>query len=147
MTRACALGDFDPEFAKRRFGDVFDEFAPSPSAHQTDDKPLAQRLAAITWSSLAASIRWRVRAAIDPDYKTRLRTSLNDPRNTGELNKWMYDELSLERLLVSGGFRDYRRQDHRSSMIPGWNRYILDQSTHGAHAIEPSLYAEARKSA
>jgi len=146
MTRACALGDFDPEFAKRRFGDVFAEFAPSPSVPQTGGKPLAKRLAAITWSSLAASIRWRFRAAIDPGYKMRLRTFLNEPRNTGELNKWMYDELSLERLLECGGFQDYRRQDHRSSMIPGWNRYVFDQSTYGAHAIEPSLYAEARKS-
>ena len=146
MTRACALGEFDPEFAKRRFGDVFDEFAPSPSEHQTGDKPLAKRLAAITWSSLAASIWWRVKAAIDPGYKMRLQTFLNEPRNTGELNRWMYDELSLERLLVSGGFRDYRRQDHCLSMIPGWNRYAFDQSTHGVHAIEPSLYAEARKS-
>ena len=27
MAQACAVGDFDPEFAKRRYGDVFDEFS------------------------------------------------------------------------------------------------------------------------
>ena len=31
MTQACVVGDFDPEFARRRFRDVFDEFAPSAS--------------------------------------------------------------------------------------------------------------------
>jgi hypothetical protein len=50
----------------------------------------------------------------------------------------MYDELSLQMLLAAGGFREHRRQDHRSSMIPDWNRYALDQSTRGTHAIEPS---------
>ena len=29
MTPASARGDFDPEFARKRFGDVFDEFSPS----------------------------------------------------------------------------------------------------------------------
>jgi len=143
MTQASALGDFDPEFAMRRFGDVFDEFSPSRSGHPSrePDKPLLERLAALTSSSLIASIRWRVRGAIN----RRCRTRLSEPRSTGELNKWMYDELSLERLLAAGGFREYRRQDHRSSMIPDWNRYALDQSTRGTHAIEPSLYFEARK--
>ena len=82
---------------------------------------------------------------IDRRYKMWLRTLMSAPRNTGELNKWMYDELSLETLLEAAGFREHRRQDHTSSMIPDWNRYALDQSTGGAHAIEPSLYFEARK--
>jgi SAM-dependent methyltransferase len=145
MAQACAVGDFDPEFARRRYGDVFDEFSPSRPAHTSRDKSLFERLAALTLSSLIASIRWRVGAAVDPSYRTWLKTFLSEPRNTGELNKWMYDELSLETLLEAGGFRECRRQDYRSSMIPGWDRYSLDQSTRGTHAIEPSLYFEARK--
>jgi hypothetical protein len=86
-----------------------------------------------------------VAAAIDPRYRTLLRTAHSEPRRTGEINKWMYDEFSLEGLLAAGGFRHYRRQDHCSSSIPDWNRYDLDQSTSGPHPIEPSLYAEARK--
>ena len=145
MAQACAVGDFDPEFAKRRYGDVFDEFSGARHAQTSRDKSLFERLAGLTLSSLIASVRWRIGAAVDPNYRAWLKTFLSEPRNTGELNKWMYDELSLETLLEAGGFREYRRQDHRSSMIPSWDRYSLDQSTRGTHAIEPSLYFEARK--
>jgi SAM-dependent methyltransferase len=144
MAQAAAVGDFDPEFATRRFGDVFEEFSPSRLARPTAGRRLTERLTAITLSSLINSIRWRIRAAIDPMYRAQL-TDLSLPRNTGELNKWMYDELSLEMLLEAGGFRGHRRQDYASSMIPEWSRYALDQSIHGDHAIEPSLYVEARK--
>jgi SAM-dependent methyltransferase len=145
MAQASALGDFDPEFARRRFGDVFDEFSPSRSRHASRDKPLLKRLARVTASSLIASVQWRAIGLIDRRYRIWLRTLMSAPRHTGELNKWMYDELSLETLLEAAGFREHRRQDHTSSMIPDWNRYALDQSTGGAHAIEPSLYFEARK--
>lgn len=145
MTQASAVGDFDPGFARERYGDVFDEFAPSRSAPTSGHRRWHERLASLTLSSVISSIRWRVGAAIDPRYRTWLRTSLTDPRSTGELNKWMYDELSLETLLKAGGFGEYRRQDHRSSMIPDWQRYTFDQSTHGVHAIEPSLYFEAKR--
>src|SRR5262245_57261026 len=145
MAQACAVGDFDPEFARKRYGDVFDEFSGSRHAQTSRDKSLFERLAALTLSSLIASVRWRIGAAVDPNYRAWLKIFPSEPRNTGELNKWMYDELSLETLLEAGGFREYRRQDHRSSMIPDWDRYSLDQSTRGTHAIEPSLYVEARK--
>jgi SAM-dependent methyltransferase len=147
MTQASVRGDFDAEFAMSRFGDVFDEFSPSRSAPPgaKPDTRLRERLAALTPSSLVNSLRWRVISAIDRRCGVWLRTRLSDPRHTGEINKWMYDELSLQTLLEAGGFRDHRRQDHVSSMIPGWNRYTLDQSTRGTHAIEPSLYFEARK--
>ena len=145
MAETCAVGDFDPEFARTRYGDVFDEFSSSERAQTSKDRSLFERLAALTSSSLIASIRWRIAAAADPRYRSWLKTFPNEPRNTGELNKWMYDELSLEALLEAGGFRESRRQDHRSSMIPGWGRYALDQSTRGTHAIEPSLYFEAKK--
>jgi len=133
MAEAAARGDFEPEFAKVRFGDVFDEFAPSVSPAQGQSKSLIERLRALTWSSLISGIR------------RRLRVRRAEPQYTGELSKWLYDELSLAILLESRGFREPRRQDHRRSMIPDWERYALDESTYGSHAIEPSLYLEARK--
>jgi hypothetical protein len=146
MGQAVALKDFDLEFAITRFRDVFDEFSPSRPEHRRDPgPPLLARLAALTPRSLVAGIHRRVK-----DAGRRLcgtRALLSEPRSTGELNKWMYDELSLETLLAAGGFDGYRRQDHRSSMIPNWSRYALDESTRGTHAIEPSLYVEARKPA
>ena len=45
MTQASASGDFDPEFAMKRFGDVFDEFSPSRSSHPGKDQtPLLKKL-------------------------------------------------------------------------------------------------------
>ena len=145
MARASARGDFDPEFARRRFGDVFDEFSPSGSGPANTERPLLERLRTLTLSSLIASLRWRVIDAIERGDSNRLPALRNEPRRTGELNKWMYDSLSLETLLEAGGFAEHRRQDHRSSMIPDWDRYAFDQSTRGPHAIEPSLYFEARR--
>jgi SAM-dependent methyltransferase len=147
MSQSCARGDFDPEFGRIRFGDVFDEFAPpgSEDARSPRARPLMTRLTALTYSSLISGMRRRVLGAVDRCCGTHMRSLRNDPRCTGELNRWMYDELSLEMLLEAEGFRECRRQDHRSSMIPGWDRYALDQSTAGSHAIEPSLYFEARK--
>lgn len=136
MAQAAGRGDYDSEFVLKRFGDVFAEFAGNPTSAM--DKRLLERLAALKPSSLVSRIRSRLWVATH-------RGRPNDPRASGEINKWMYDELSLEMLLAAGGFCDYRRQDYRSSLIPNWHRYALDASTRGPHAIEPSLYVEATK--
>jgi len=147
MSRTVATGDFDAEFASIRYGDVFDEFAPAASRPPHTRTPLLQRLRGCTLSSLIASIRWRVIEILEPGHAARLQQLLIEPRRTGELNKWMYDALSLEILLKNAGFHEYHRQDHRSSMIPNWDRYVFDQSTRGTHPIEPSLYFEATRPA
>lgn len=147
MAQSATRGEYDAEFARNRFGDVFDEFAPTTPSTTRTEETLLERLTTATVSSLIHSVRWRVIDAIDRGYATRLQRSMTEPRNTGELNKWMYDELSLEMLLGAGGFGEHRRQDHRSSMIPDWDRYNFDQSTRGPHAVEPSLYFESRRPA
>jgi SAM-dependent methyltransferase len=135
MTQAATNGDFDPDFARIRYGDVFAEFA----ARREPARGWRERLAALTPSSFVAGVRWRIRRIVRP--------SRDDPRFTGELNKWMYDELSVEALVTACGFQGVQRQDYRSSTIPNWNRYKLDESNDGTHAIEPSLYVEASKPA
>ena len=147
MAEACARGDFDPEFAKQRFGDVFDEFAPvrSIDGRSHPVTTLVKRFNALTYATFMAGLRRRLFGAIERCCANYSRSVSNEPRHTGELTRWMYDELSLEILLEGGGFLEFQRQDHTSSIIPGWRRYALDQSDSGTHAIEPSLYAEARK--
>ncbi len=145
MSPAVARGDFDLEFAKSRYGDVFDEFRSPPALEKAVRQPrsLLRHLAPFIPEPLIARFRrvWHAKKL----RKEELLASFEDPRQNGEINKWMYDELSLRMLLESAGFRDYRRQDYKSSMIPDWERYALDQSTYGDHAIEPSLYAEATR--
>jgi SAM-dependent methyltransferase len=145
MSQACAAGDFDPEFARKRFGDVFDEFAPAVPGDDGRIRPTSvlKRLKALTGRSFLHGLRRRVRDTLDG--MGRARPPENEALRIGELNRWMYDHLSLEMLLQTGGFGEYQRQDHRSSLIAGWEKYALDQSTHGPHPIEPSLYVEARK--
>lgn len=142
MSAAVARGDFDLEFGKSRYGDVFDEFWSPPSSEKAVRQPrsLLRHLAPFVPEPLIARFR-RIRHA----KKRRKAELFADPRQNGEINKWMYDEMSLGMLLESAGFRDYRRQDYKSSTIPDWERYALDQSTYGDHAIEPSLYAEATR--
>jgi len=133
MTEAATNGDVDPDFARIRFGDVFGEFAAKREAAMG----WRERLAALTPSSFVAGVGRRIRRIIRP--------SRDGPRLTGELNKWMYDELSVEVLLTACGFQGVRRHDYRSSTIPNWTRYKFDESNDGTHAIEPSLYVEASK--
>ena len=64
---------------------------------------------------------------------------------TYEKNLWLWDRISLSRLLTDAGFRNVTAFDHRTSSIPGWNRYNFDQSAFGDHPLEPSLYMEGTK--
>ncbi len=66
-------------------------------------------------------------------------------RASGELHKWMYDRVSLGRLLVSSGFRDVRVCSAANSDIPGFAGYGLDLAQDGSARKPDSLFMEARK--
>jgi predicted SAM-dependent methyltransferase len=66
-------------------------------------------------------------------------------RRAGELHKWMYDEISLSRLLQDTGFIEIRRADYSSSAIPNWEKYRLLDSQDDAPRKPDSLFMEARK--
>ncbi len=68
-------------------------------------------------------------------------------RATGELHKWMYDRVSLSRLLLSTGFRDTRVCSAASSEIAGFASYGLDAAPDGSPRKPYSLFMEARKPA
>jgi len=61
----------------------------------------------------------------------------------GEPHQWMYDELSLTRLLRRCGFSDTQRFDATSSRLDGFARYCLDTNEDGFVYKPDSLYMEA----
>ncbi len=135
-------GYYDPSYAKRRFGDVFDEFYVPPQASATQKKALIERLLRLTPQTFCRGIYRRIMELC----QKFVDESQDDPRKSGEVNKWLYDFFSLATLLQKTRFHQISRKTYRTSDIPDWDRFDLDRSTLGDYAIEPSLYMEARKS-
>lgn len=65
-------------------------------------------------------------------------------RLSGECHKWMYDSLSLMRILEKTGFRDIQGYGFDRSRIPNFETYGLD-AVDGKPRKPDSLYLEARK--
>lgn len=65
--------------------------------------------------------------------------------STGELHRWMYDGLSLRRLLLANGFESVQRIDTDTSRISGWADYYLDRSVDGTIHQPGSIYIEGVK--
>jgi len=61
----------------------------------------------------------------------------------GEPHQWMYDELSLTRLLRKCGFAGVKRVDAVSSQLDGFAQYCLDNNEDGSPYKPDSLYLEA----
>jgi SAM-dependent methyltransferase len=138
MMEAIHRGDFDPEYAKERFEDVFNEFLPA-STEQGTGPPSPKALHPV--------VRF-IRRAVGRVYRTTLgkRPAASvDPRRTFEADKWLHDRLSLRLCMEACGFHRYRVKDFRSSDIPGWDRFRLDTSRLGDHPLEPSLFVEAHR--
>lgn len=68
-------------------------------------------------------------------------------RTGGEVHQWMYDRVSLSRLLGAAGFIDIRPCTAAGSSIPGWAAYQLDTDESGRVRKPDSLFMEARKPA
>jgi hypothetical protein len=67
-------------------------------------------------------------------------------RRSGEIHQWMYDRVSLQRLLETHGFREVRRCSAVESRIPDFAGYELDAA--GGEVRKPdSLFMEAKKPA
>jgi predicted SAM-dependent methyltransferase len=65
-------------------------------------------------------------------------------RRSGEVHRWMYDRVSLARLLESHGFAGVRRCTATESRIPNFASYELDAS-HGQIHKPDSLFMEGVK--
>lgn len=68
-------------------------------------------------------------------------------RASGETHRWMYDRVSLARLLETCGFIDPSSRGATESTLAGFSGYALDTTPDGRARHPDSLYMEARKPA
>ena len=66
-------------------------------------------------------------------------------RNSGEVHRWMYDRVSLARLLRETGFEDVLVCSAEESRIPDFSSFHLDADEHGVVRKPDSLFVEAIK--
>ena len=66
-------------------------------------------------------------------------------RASGEVHQWMYDRVSLRRLLDMCGFADISACAAGESKIPNFSSYHLDVNEDGSVRKPDSLFMEARK--
>lgn len=66
-------------------------------------------------------------------------------RKGGEVHRWMYDSLSLRRLLAAAGFVEIIQRTAKESYIQGWEKNNLDTEADGSIYKPDSFYMEARK--
>jgi predicted SAM-dependent methyltransferase len=64
---------------------------------------------------------------------------------SGEVHQWMYDRVSLTRLLSYCGFQGATIQAAERSFIDGWEDFHLDADADGSVWLPNSLYMEARR--
>ncbi len=146
MLERARRGHFDSNYAHERYGDVFNEFCqPPPSEQPEPGKALGERITSKSLRDLPRTIYRKMNDAVFGLLQRRKARQLGgDPRKMKESNLWTYDRLSLRLLLEKQGFKQFSVKSYAESDIVGWERYDLDRSNHGDHAIEPSLYVEAR---
>lgn len=66
-------------------------------------------------------------------------------RESGELHRWMYDRVSLGRLLERVGFEQVRVRRAGESDVPDWSGYGFEHDASGRERRPDSLYMEARR--
>jgi predicted SAM-dependent methyltransferase len=66
-------------------------------------------------------------------------------RRSGELHNWMYDEISLTRLLQDSGFLEIWRTNPFHGSVPDWEKYKSLDVQDGAVRKPDSLFMEARR--
>ena len=64
---------------------------------------------------------------------------------SGELHKWMYDDISLSTLLQGFGFERVERKAHNNSSCPELMQYKLDTLENGSSRKPDSFFLEAYK--
>ena len=149
MIDAIKQGYYQEDYLKERYGDVYQEFIPQKErviSAEIRSQIAAEAGQAQKKRTILERLQGKIRQKIYQYRLKKVNRKLNeDPRKTLEANKWMHDRLSMKSLMEQAGFIDYRIKTHKESDIKNWDRYRLDQSNFGAHAIEPSLYVEGKK--
>jgi predicted SAM-dependent methyltransferase len=68
-------------------------------------------------------------------------------RLSGEVHQWLYDRLSLKRVLTAAGFSDAAVRAPGDSGIAGWTGYFLEITQAGEPIKPDSIFMEAHKPA
>lgn len=134
-------GEIDKDQAGNRFGDAF--LGPDGARVTLDNSRTDAGEA-----SLALESDWGAKMA-----RRWAKWKLNwasgggsDPRKSGEVHRWMYDRISLIRMLEEVGFERCEVLSYDRSSIPDWDKYNLDVSRHGPFPRKPdSLFVEGIK--
>lgn len=130
------------EFVKSRVGSFYDEFRVKP--------PL---LTPSTTSKVKHFIKKIIPVSKIKNLSSRIGDTLFNLnykrigkfRLSGEIHQWMYDRMSLGRLLTENGFKKPQLKKAIESQIPSWNNYGLDADVKGRIYKLDSLYMEAIK--
>ena len=113
-----------------------------PGGSSAPREPLRRRLLRF----LVSPRRWRerlVRLLVGPaDYES---LRLGRFRRCGEAHLWMYDRVSLRRLLEGCGLTEVCQRTAADSSIAGWAGFHLDTEPDGSVYKPDSLYMEGRK--
>jgi len=144
MLEAIERGEYDEEQLREMFGDMLGPLVQRrPPAHGDARPP--RRVKHSSGYRLLRGLYRRTRTMLGrSDSRVAYRL---DPQLTKEAVQWMYDRVSLRRLLEQAGFQDIRQTDHVSSRIAGWAGYDFDRSSKGGYPLDPSIYMEGRKPA
>lgn len=144
MRERIKEGRFDLDYAKERFGDVFKDFYVAGGTSARQATGVGDKIRGLSPGRLCRSAVRQLKGLLEPPWASAER-SIRTFRDSGEVNKWLYDSFSLGALLEESGFCDVTRQSYKTSDIPDWDRFDLDRSNFGDYPIEPSLYIEARR--
>jgi hypothetical protein len=87
----------------------------------------------------------KIRAQRPPVVRWLESVFVGDTARSGELHRWMYDRLSLPRLLAASGFDEILVVDEHTSRVPAWESFRLDTELDGSPYKPDSLYVEARR--
>lgn len=114
------------------------------SARQAKADGPASRNNRFSLSRLFPRIRERlIRSLLGNEEYTALK--IGRFRTGGEVHQWMYDSVSLSRLLGEAGFESMVRRSAIESYVPNWASYTLDTETDGSVYKPDSLFLEAIK--
>ena len=130
------------EFILRRIGNegktLIDWAQSDPNALNTPKKNFNK------WERILRRVAFALLRLTDcADYENSLEIGLF--RQTGEVHKWIYDEISLKKLFHEIGFKKITVQSAKSSLIPKWNSYLLDIEEDGSVNKPDSFFMEAVK--
>jgi SAM-dependent methyltransferase len=116
----------------------------TPSPSREPSAPSSRR----RWFRLPRGLRARTRSALVRSWygEDSMRAlAIGKFRLGGEVHHWLYDRVSLARLLRAAGFIQPVVRSARESAIAGWSGFCLDTTPTGTTTKPDSLFMEATK--